>query len=322
MNAKINEYIDILFKNVPTNKNVSDLKNNLKDTYSCKFENYIKSGIDEISAYNMIAKDLKNVDELIIEANKQYKNEHNENDAETIFDFCLSSELREEQIFESNIDEIVVKNISYSIGIDYHDENNILIQFYSTKNNPLQYFTIDCSNGILTVKQKKEHKIIMANAGKIIIKVPSHKLYKYNLNTISGIIAVNVESESLVTNSISGNTKIVKTGKYLNCSTTSGYVKIYSPFQNINVGVVSGGIKLVIGSKTQTVKLSTVSGSIKIALRDNVGYTICSATVLGRIKNKYNNEMYKNGKNCVYGNGQVKISASTVSGSIKLEEWQ
>lgn len=67
MNKKIQNYIDVLFADVPRSKKASELKEELLSNMNERFEDYMRQGKTETQSYSLVVASMGEVDSLIAE---------------------------------------------------------------------------------------------------------------------------------------------------------------------------------------------------------------------------------------------------------------
>ncbi len=77
MNSKINNYVEVLFSDIPVNKKSSELKEEMLSNMNERFNDYISEGKSENQAYSMVISSLGDVDEMLAEVmpDEKFKNE-------------------------------------------------------------------------------------------------------------------------------------------------------------------------------------------------------------------------------------------------------
>ena len=65
MNRKIENYVDVLFMDVPRNKQSIELKEELMSNMSDRFDDYIQEGKSENQAYSLVISNLGDIDEML-----------------------------------------------------------------------------------------------------------------------------------------------------------------------------------------------------------------------------------------------------------------
>lgn len=67
MNSKINNYVEVLFSDIPRSKKANELKEELTSNMSDRFEDYIKEGKTENQAYSLVISSLGDIDEMLFD---------------------------------------------------------------------------------------------------------------------------------------------------------------------------------------------------------------------------------------------------------------
>ena len=70
MNIVISEYVEDLFKNAPTTRDILDIKEELAYNLNEKFEELVRGGISKENAFQKVTEGVGNIQELIMEAQK------------------------------------------------------------------------------------------------------------------------------------------------------------------------------------------------------------------------------------------------------------
>lgn len=225
----------------------------------------------------------------------------------------------------SNIEKIVVDSISLPVHIYESDVTQVTVQDNSkvyilgTKSpNKLSQ-----EDDVLSFKQGKQFSFLSITRGNIVIEVPRGSALEYDINNISGSIIHDAMSrDTLTATSISGSVKILQPGEKLFAKSTSGSVRIYSPFEDVSAKSISGSVQILANQDSKQISGSSVSGSVKIQLENVSGYTMDYSTTSGSVKDTYANIDYSKSGKTSYGDSSLKINASSISGSIKLTNWE
>lgn len=229
----------------------------------------------------------------------------------------------EEKSF-SNVEKIVVDSISLPVHIYESDVAQVTVKDSSTvyglgSKNPN---TLSQENGTLSFKQKKRFPFLSIVRGNLVIEVPHGSTLEYDISNVSGSIIHDATSENtLKTTTVSGSIKIHQGGEKVFAKSTSGSVRIYSPFKDVSAKSVSGAVRILADQNSKQISGSSVSGSVTVQLENVSGYDMDYSTTSGSVKDTYSNIDYSKSGNASYGDSSLKISASSVSGSIKLADW-
>lgn len=225
----------------------------------------------------------------------------------------------------SGIKNINVNATSYSVTVEEHDSDKVVVEEYlSGTSSGHKKNEIYKEGETLYFKQSK--RIISfgfnMDRGTIVIKVPKASSLEYKIKSVSGAVDVDAKSSKLDVDLVSGSIEIFQGGDTAQANSVSGSIKIYEPFKEIEADSTSGSVKVTADKKTTDMKLNSISGSVRIKLAEQVGYTMEYSTVSGSIKDYYNGSSFGKKGTATQGDRSIEIDASTVSGSIKLEDWQ
>jgi len=224
----------------------------------------------------------------------------------------------------SNVEKVVVESISLPVDIYESDVAQVTIKdnskvFGLRTSNPNK---VEQKGGVLYLEQAKGFSFLSFAIGNIVIEVPRDSILEYEINSVSGSINHDVISkDKMMVSSISGSIRIHQGGEKAIIKTTSGSVRIYSPFEEVSAKSVSGSIRIVANQDSKQVLSSSVSGSIRIQLENISGYDMDYSTVSGNVKDAYKNINYSKSGESKSGDSFLEIKATSVSGSIKLEDW-
>lgn len=211
---------------------------------------------------------------------------------------------------------------SYSVEVVTHKKDNVTVDFYRVGLGTMDEPTVDMMNGVLTIKEPTRLVRVQLGYGKIVISVPESSRLAYDLRSTSGSVKLDACSSTAELKSVSGSVKVYQPGETLNADSTSGSVKAYSPFKEIDAHSTSGSVRVVADAQTAYVYASSTSGSVKIALENVSGYTLDYKSTSGSTKDSYRDFSYGSGHgNTAWGDESLEIKASSVSGSVKLTDW-
>ena len=222
------------------------------------------------------------------------------------------------------VEKIVVYSTNLSVDIYESDVKQVTIKDQSKVSGlgTKKIVQMNQNEEVIIIKQSKKNFFLTSVRGNIVVEVPKNSGLEYDVKTISGDIDHDASSEDRVkATSISGEVEIKKTGEKLVVETTSGTVQIDSPFEEIKVKSVSGSILARANQDSKKLALSTVSGSIKIQLKEVLDYNVNYLTTSGSIKSTYKNGDYSKLEKSKKRDNQLEIDASSISGSIKLMNW-
>lgn len=224
----------------------------------------------------------------------------------------------------STVEKIVLESTSLSVNIIESDVKQVTIKDNS-KSSGLKTekpIKIDQKGNVVSIKQRKKSFFLSFVSGTIVIEVPRESKLEFDVSTVSGDINHDAQSrETLRVTSVSGEVNIHQGGTKVITKTTSGEVRVLSPFEELKANSVSGSIYVIANQDSKQATISTVSGSVKIQLEKVTGYDFNYSTTSGSIKDAYEKRDYSKSGNTTKGNSTLKIDASSVSGSIKLMDW-
>lgn len=164
------------------------------------------------------------------------------------------------------------------------------------------------------------------------------RVRKCCLSTVSGSIktAAPVFADKIDLSSVSGSIKVDErlSAGTVRLHSVSGSIKGIIFGEDFEADTVSGSVKLGIASACKG-KINTVSGSVKIKLMNDIGLDIKSSGMSGSMKliTDKHVEWNKGEKNTVhfgfnnssrsafFGDGGVKLTTSSVSGSVKVYDF-
>ncbi|MBQ9008425.1 MAG: DUF4097 family beta strand repeat protein [Clostridia bacterium] len=221
-------------------------------------------------------------------------------------------------------------------------------------------FTLE--DGVLKIGRKNPDlfktffSLFQKDGGKLIVRVPVHRVVEYRLNTtsgdisvcdvpvydvrvgntsgsirispaygsvaksiqlnsVSGKIEVNAETEDVALTNVSGNIRFIGNADKVNCNTVSGKVQIEGNARTYTLETISGNSVLQCQNPdTEKIKASSVSGSVKIILPPDIrGFKVNMAGISRQISNEF-------GKNA-YGTCELPIRFESMSGRLIISGW-
>ncbi len=243
----------------------------------------------------------------------------------TLFSLGSKSGIRGSLAYSGNFDGVTSLNVgaaSFSVEVITHDRDVVTVDFYRIGFCTAAEPVVDMKNGVLSVKESKQMFGIHLGSGKIVISVPADSVLAYGLHSTSGSVKLDARSSTAELNSVSGSVKVYQPGDILKASSTSGSVKAYAPFKEIDAHSISGSVKVVADAQTVSILASSTSGAVNVALENVSGYTLDYKSTSGTTKDGYHDFSYGGGRgNAAWGDESLEIKASSISGSIKLTDW-
>ncbi len=228
--------------------------------------------------------------------------------------------------YSEEIKEIDIEWIAGSVTLKIHEGSEIMIEeSYSGENKDDQMRTrID--DGTLYVKYS-------ASGIKIADNIPSKALVIYlplrfavtqldeiQIETVSADVFIRssehtISCHSLDIETVSG--KIISdriNALYVDADSVSGNLTFNGSFNELSVSTVSGHVSASLDNKVPIVRISTVSGSIDIAVPSDSGFKAAFDSASGEMRFKTENV----GKLYRHGDGGSNFDFDTVSGDVNI----
>lgn len=158
--------------------------------------------------------------------------------------------------------------------------------------------------------------------GKVVVQAPAGALLSYRLKTVSGSLSLDAPCTDAVLKTTSGSVQVHQAGAALQAETVSGSIRVFAPFDRQDLNTTSGSIRAVADGETTEIRANTVSGGIRLRLEGVSGYTLEHHTTSGSVKDTYHDVGYDQSGTARWGDEGLFLHASTVSGSIRLEDWE
>lgn len=143
--------------------------------------------------------------------------------------------------------------------------------------------------------------------------------------TVSGsLIVEGCSAEKLNAHSVSGtNSCRGFSAEKAELTTVSGSLAAHGNAEKFKVSTVSGSATLTVDQCPEKANLSSVSGSIKLRLPENAGFTADYSSSSGSFYTDFGAQIKTDGKRkksgrAVFGNGETKLDLHTTSGSLKI----
>lgn len=142
------------------------------------------------------------------------------------------------------------------------------------------------------------------------------------LDTVSGKAAVtNIDCEQLRLNSTSGTLQCdACKAEKLNLDSVSGNIRVNGTFTQISAETVSGEVRIACVTAPEKINVDSVSGSVNVQLPENAGFTAKLDTVSGSLSCEFPGTL--SDKMVVVGDGSAAYRFDTVSGSIRIEQYE
>lgn len=142
------------------------------------------------------------------------------------------------------------------------------------------------------------------------------------LNTVSGAIAAaNIACEELKLSSTSGSVKAEACqAEKLDLGNVSGSLRAEGVYAQIDAESVSGEVRLSCSSAPDKITAESVSGSVTVQLPESAGFTAKLDSVSGGLSCTFPGTL--SDKMVVVGDGSANYRFNTVSGSIRIEQYE
>ena len=216
------------------------------------------------------------------------------------------------------------------LKVKQENKNKAVSFIYNPVNEPLTYF--------VTVPAQFEKLNVSTVSGGIYVD-GDITAEECRLSTVSGSIKVqhDIHADKLKFNTVSGQIRTVAQlyAKGQEFSSVSGSVNAVVAGESFSAETVSGSVNLaVIGACSG--KVNTVSGGIVIKLLSDIGIDIKCSGMSGSLKlmtdkhvvwDNYDEKntmrfgFAKSDRHAVFGDGQARITSSSVSGSVKVYDF-
>ncbi|MCR4741583.1 MAG: DUF4097 domain-containing protein [Treponema sp.] len=228
----------------------------------------------------------------------------------------------EKNVFEvSQVENIDLEIKALPLEIKKSNDSKIHIDFIDGAE---KYCKFSLSNNRLMLEEKKKGRksFYYHSKGKVILTIPENYSGCMDVQAVSGSVKINeIKLDSLDLEAVSGSVNIYdSTILDLNINTVSGSINAEGNFDAIECETVSGSIKVKNVSQLKSnSKFESISGSVILELPEDSNYKIDYESMSGSFTDNLNNTSGKKSGTSVKGNGKVKISISTISGSIKIQ---
>ncbi len=220
------------------------------------------------------------------------------------------------------VTSVEVSTLSYAVEVVEHSGSETMVEFYRGFGaTSREQISVTQNNGVLKVEQKPQFGLFSWGNCKVVVYVPQASPMDYDLASTSGSVKLNAPGKAVSVSTTSGSVKVYQGGETLSAVSTSGSVKVYEGFVTIDAGTTSGSVKVKAAQNTTRIVAESTSGSVKIQLPRDMGYVFDFSSVSGSVKDLYREKSFGSEGSSEYGGRDVAITASTVSGSIKLCDW-
>ena len=178
-------------------------------------------------------------------------------------------------------------------------------------------YNLNATSGDIVLDNVLAEEVRAGNtSGKIRIN-PAHGCVAGNiqLNSVSGTVEVNAETEKVSLTNVSGNIRFVGNANEISCNTVTGKIQLEGGAKSYSLESVSGNAVIECQNPdTERIKASSVSGSLKIVLPSDIrGFKVNMAGLSRQVSNEF-------GKNA-YGTCELPIRFDSMSGRLLISGW-
>lgn len=228
-----------------------------------------------------------------------------------------NKELEEKDLFTvaTSNNELVVNETknSSSFRIGLFNIKKMAYDIYIPKNYDGSIFIQSVSGDIFVDEELKLTNVEIKNTSGDIIFNREISANELKIKTVSGDIKLdNVNSNSLILESTSGDINVEKTTNYVEAKTTSGDITINGASGKISIESTSGDISGYNFNIKEKSDVKTVSGDIKISIDKESNCKINAHTTSGDIK-------FPNGINVIGSEPYADFDLKTTSGDIRVD---
>ncbi len=222
--------------------------------------------------------------------------------------------------FDCDYDATPGQKLGYKI--DYHCEDGKAYAIIKKKSATSGFFKKLLGPETLYVKIPDRLERINLSSLSGDVDVSNVTVKRADLKTMSGDVVINaVNNKDVYASTMSGDVNAVNLSAVIaELKTISGDVEFSGDSENLSVSSTSGDLN-VKAERTKVVRAVSVSGDINLELEGIDGYNAKVDTKSGDIDLFFGNEAHEDVKRGTYtlGSGACDITASSVSGDIKVE---
>ncbi len=211
----------------------------------------------------------------------------------------------------TDINEVSLTGASIDFEIKEHADNTISFTFSSSTSSA--QFKQDGTT--LYFEEHIPRFFNFNSGGTLTMYVPIDSSIDYEIDNVAGTVLMeNSFSNEIDIESVSGDIEIKSISNNLDVDNVSGNIYSYSPSLEYDADTVSGNMYFTINSKTHSIDIDSVSGSLTINAIEEVSFDVNINSVSGSLhSNQENFNTTTESKN--------KINFNSVSGDIITEEF-
>lgn len=351
MENRIRNYIEGLFATLEPTAQVKEIKEEMTQNLTEKYNDLVAEGIHEETAYHMAVSGIGDVGELIqilqnhSQLTPQFYTENKQSTDENAVS-AAAPQNGSYYVTTEGIDSIEVRWVNGSVECVSYEGDMIFFEedppFSGSESDQLRYsvsgttlqirFSSQMESLFQFWKSKKNLRIRLPkafceNMQSAAIYVVGAKIYtegitakQIKLDAVSGpISAIDVKAEKLRMSSVSGKNTLENVDvDELRINIISGRVHFTGRCKEISMDSVSGNVSIDSTVFPQKSSFSIVSGNIDMHVPDNDGFTLGFSKVSGTLSSDF--PMLEQGKKRIYKNGEKQIQVTSVSGNLKLRQ--
>ncbi len=188
----------------------------------------------------------------------------------------------------------------------------------------IEKLRVQCISGTVQVSELSgESFSLSAVSGTVLLRSISAETL--DAGTVSGTLTLeDCSAEKLNAHSVSG-TNLCKgfSAEKAELTTVSGSLNAHGNAEKFKISTVSGSASLMVDQCPEKAHISSVSGSLKIRLPENAGFTANYGSTSGDFKTDFPAQITADGKRkksgrATFGSGECKIDLHTTSGSMRV----
>ena len=188
----------------------------------------------------------------------------------------------------------------------------------------IEGLNVKCMSGTVRISELSGDKFTVSSvSGTVVLRSISADVL--DAGTVSGTLTVEgCSAEKLTAHSVSG-TNLCKgfSAEKAELTTVSGSLNAHGNAEKFKISTVSGSASLMVDQCPEKAHMNSVSGSLKIRLPENAGFTASYSSTSGIFRNDFGADIQADGKRkksgrATFGSGDCKIDMHTTSGSMSV----
>ncbi len=188
----------------------------------------------------------------------------------------------------------------------------------------IEGLNVKCMSGTVRISELSGDKFTVSSmSGTVVLRSISADVL--DAGTVSGTLTVEgCSAEKLNAHSVSG-TNLCRgfSAERAELTTVSGTLNAHGNAEKFKISTVSGSASLMVDQCPEKAHMNSVSGSLKIRLPENAGFTASYSSTSGIFRNDFGADIQADGKRkksgrATFGSGDCKIDMHTTSGSMSV----